>query len=371
MSTPTLALRLWLLGKHLANLWNDLKLLRRYQRGSYDCLVVKDKFIAALYAIVAARWRGTKLVYWLSYPYPEVWLYNARQGLSRFPWLDQFRGRFTAFLLYRILLPQADHVFVQSERMKLDVSAQGIVPDRMTPVPMGVALDRMPCPYPVRQVRKPHPERWIVYLGTLTRARKLERLIGVLARVRKFVPDAVLYFLGSGYVDADEELLRNDAQRLGLGSAVRITGWLDCKLAWEYVALADVCVSPYFMTPTLQSTSPVKLVEYMALGRPVVASLHPEQEQVIRDSGAGLYVPYEEEDFAAAIVELLTHPQEAEQMGRRGRAWVEKHRNYDGIALAVEQELARVLAGADRGRRPAPPRLPEPSGLESEGTGPD
>jgi glycosyltransferase involved in cell wall biosynthesis len=106
---------------------------------------------------------------------------------------------------------------------------------------------------------------------------------------------------------------------------------------------ADVCASPFFPTPVLRSTSPTKLVEYMAMGKAVVANDHPEQKRVIEESGAGYCVPFEEQPFAAAIVKLLEDPQAARRMGDRGRRYAVEHRGYGVIADAVEKRLQSVV----------------------------
>ena len=117
--------------------------------------------------------------------------------------------------------------------------------------------------------------------------------------------------------------------------------------AWKFVSKADVCVSPFYPTPILNSTSPTKLIEYMAIGKPVVANDHPEQNLVILESGAGICVPWEENAFADAIVKLLSQPEIAEKMGHKGRHYVEKHRNYKIIANVVENEYFRILTNMD------------------------
>ena len=80
----------------------------------------------------------------------------------------------------------------------------------------------------------------------------------------------------------------------------------------------------------------------MAMGKAVVANDHPEQRLVISESKAGICVPYEENAFAEAILHLLYHPEEAKEMGIRGRKYVEKHRSYEQIADLVETKLLQV-----------------------------
>ena len=80
----------------------------------------------------------------------------------------------------------------------------------------------------------------------------------------------------------------------------------------------------------------------MAIGKAVVANDHPEQRLIIEESGAGICVPYQEKAFADAIVELLHHPARAEEMGKRGRSYVFKHRSYGKIADIVENQYLRI-----------------------------
>lgn len=181
-----------------------------------------------------------------------------------------------------------------------------------------------------------------MYLGAITRVRRLDFLVRVLARVRQQIADAKLYIVGRGDDPADERLLVEEALRLGVSDAMTLVGQLPQPEALRYVREADVCVSPFYPTPILNSTSPTKLVEYMAMGKAVVANDHPEQRLVLDQSGAGYCVPWDEDEFARAIVKLMNSPEQARAMGERGRQYVLEHRGYRAIATVVERELLRV-----------------------------
>ena len=337
--------------KHVLGILHDLKLFSLLRNGDYQIIEVKDKFVSGVFAVIAARLFRKRFVYWLSYPIPEDYLHraDARAGLYR----ALYRVRGTAFkvLLYRLLLRTADHVFVQSEQMRRDLAAEGVPESKMTPVPMGVDLADFDAAGDEMRVRTrvPPGERCILYLGTLARVRRLDFLIRVLAKVRESVPDAKLYIVGSGNEPADEKALLDETERLGLQSAVVMVGQVPRSQALEYVRDADVCVSPFYPTPILNSTSPTKLVEYMAMGKAVVANDHPEQRLVIEQSGAGYCVGWEEGEFARAIVALLSSPAQAREMGERGRRYVTEHRSYARIADLVERELL-AIAGLPQAR---------------------
>ena len=338
------------LRKHLLGIGEDAKLFLRLRKGGHEFVVVKDKFLSGVIGMLAARVLKRRFIYWLSYPFPESYLERCRDGTARYPWLYWIRGTTFKLLLYRLLLPMADHVFVQSEQMRRDVEAHGIAREKMTAVPMGIQPQwfTMAQAQTGRVLGADRP--CIVYLGTLAKLRRLDFLLRVLKKVRAVVPTAKLFFVGRGDEATDEQFLLQEARGLGLQDAVVFTGQLPRAEALQYVAEADVCVSPFRPNPVLNSTSPTKLVEYLAMGQAVVANDHPEQRSLIEQSGAGFCVPYEEEAFAAAVLKLISNPELAREMGRRGQRFVFESRSYAVISDIVEHELRRLASSREKGR---------------------
>src|SRR5450631_196456 len=248
------------LRKHALGIGNDFRLVSRLRRTRYDAVEVKDKFLAGAIAAIACRVFHTRFIYWLSYPFPEHYLLRADDGAARYPLLYKLRGWGFKMLLYRWLLPAADHVFVQSEQMRQDIKSEGISLDKMTAVPMGISLHLCAAADLSRaRSRLPADAPCVLYLGTLDKVRRLEFLIRAFAQVRAAVPAARLYIVGRGEHPGDEAALREQTARLSLNSSVVFVGQLPHAEALQYVQEADVCVSPFYPTPILQSASPTKL----------------------------------------------------------------------------------------------------------------
>ncbi|HEX5049940.1 MAG TPA: glycosyltransferase [Gammaproteobacteria bacterium] len=340
------------LRKHWAELRNDFRVFGLLRARRYALVQIKDKYLGALIAIVAAKLHRVPVFYWLAYPHGEASLYAARSGVARYNFLYSLRGALQRFLLYNVIMPACEHVFVQSEQMRLDVAHEGIPPEKMTAVPSSIKLEDIDAAAAAAPAVTAG-DKTIVYLGTLLRERQLDILVRALARVLQTVPEARLMFVGRGEMPEDEQMLRREAERLHVEHAVRITGWLPMPVAWAHVRRSAVCVSPYLPVPILKSTSPTKLVEYMALGKPVVANDHPEQSEVIAQSGAGLLCAWDDEQFAAAIVELLGDPERAAAMGLAGRAFVTARRTHWAMVDLVAERYRDALAG--RSRRGTPP----------------
>lgn len=331
--------------KHLYSVCHDLKMFPILLKNpKHDFILVRDKFISGLLAIAASRAFNKKFVYWLSFPIPEDYLFQVKESTIKYPCLNWIRGHVFSFILYKILLRFSDHAFVQTEEMRNKIVEKGIPRRKMTAVPMAVSIKDIPFFGYKVGLQSNRKEKTVVYLGTLMRLRKMDFLLRTFERVLIKEKNVRLYLIGGSEDTSDEEFLKQEAKRLRIDHAVTITGFLPQKDAWQYVKDADVCVSPIYPSPIFNCGSPTKLLEYMAMGKAVVANDHPEQRLVISESKAGICVPYEEDAFAEAILYLLRHPDVARQMGVRGREYIEKKRNYEQTADLVETKLLQLLA---------------------------
>lgn len=308
-----------------------------------DVIQVRDKYFAAFAALLVARLKGARFVYWCSYPFPEHYLERARMSGGFRKLYAYLHGHLGQWILYRVVIPYSDHSFVQSDRMLSDIAAFGVPTGKMTPVPMGVSTRMLQWARIHRAAVVPLS---VVYLGTLAAVRRMDMLIDAFSEVLESQPGAQLTLVGEGDSPHERAALEEQVKRLGISKSVTFTGFIPMDQAWSIAARAAVCVSPFLPNAVLASASPTKLVEYMALGRPVVCNDHPEQSQVIRESGAGLCVAWGASEFARAIAWMLKHPEEAERMGANGPAWVERCRTYPAISERVLRQYERIIEGA-------------------------
>lgn len=332
--------------KHWHSFWHDLTSLLRFARRSrYDAIQFRDTFVVAALGILVARARGLKYFYWLSFPYPESDFYHADMGHTRFPMLARLRGLVSGWLLYRWILPRADHAFVQSERMKQDVMAKGIAASKLTPIPMGISgsdIDRMP----VAQATRDSGPSVLGYLGTLNADRHVETLIDTLAILRSAGEDVRMVFVGDAIDPSDRLALERHATELNVREHLEITGNLPRHEALQRMLGVDIAFSPCPPIPIFLPASPTKLVESLALGKPVIANDLPDQRLVLKASRAGIVTPWGSRYFARAVQHLLRCGTERHRlMGQRGVAWVRANRTYEILANQVESTYRRLLFG--------------------------
>ena len=331
--------------RHCLALLHDFRSLRLLRAHGYEAVQVRDKFVIAAALALGSRRRGLKFFYWLSYPEPESQMQRARERTARYPLITLLRGVLCGWLLYRLILPRCDHAFVQSEQMRRDLAANGIDPEKLTPVPMGVAASEVQTPRSQPSTHSAGTVLTLAYLGTLTSQRRLEVLVEMLALLRRQGHAMRLLFIGGGDDADDQPRLERHAAALGITAHVEVTGLLRRETALARVQSADICLSPFYPTPVLNSTSPTKLIEYLALGLPVVANDHPEQRQVLKESGAGVCVPWGAKYFARGVAWLaLRGPAARQRMGESGRRWVLEHRTYARIADELESQYLKLLS---------------------------
>ncbi|WP_020167621.1 MULTISPECIES: glycosyltransferase [Methylotenera] len=333
-------------GQYIVKFLHQCKVLITSDYANYQAIQVRDMTLIALVAILMSKLKKRPFYYWLSYPQSEGQMQRAKaRGIKagmRY-WFPLLQGWVGQQLLYKVILPNAQHVFVQSQNMLEMLAKKGVPAEKMTPVPMGVDLEAMQQqPVPID-----HPfladKRVLVYLGTLDKVRQIEILFDMLRLVLKQVPDAILVLAGDTEDATHRSWLKQQAEELGVSAHILWTSWLPMTEAWRYVAAAEIGLSPFPRGYLLDMASPTKAVEYMALGLPVIMNDNPDQVSVAQESGAATCTPLNAEQFADAVVNLLNNDAAKATMREKGITYVSHVRGYQQLAEALSINYRNIL----------------------------
>ena len=162
----------------------------------------------------------------------------------------------------------------------------------------------------------------LAYLGSISAQDGVEGLAPVLARLGALDPPvaASLTIIGDG--DARPAL---DAalERHGVAGQVTFTGWVPIEQVPELLGAADVCVDPAPATEVNQRSTMIKIAEYLAIGKPVVAYDLLETRRTAADA-AVLIAPGDAEGFAQAIARLARDPELRLRLSRDARRRAEE-----------------------------------------------
>jgi glycosyltransferase involved in cell wall biosynthesis len=231
--------------------------------------------------------------------------------------------------------------------MKNDIIKKGIHPSKITPVPMGIDL-----PYIKHSIIKPiadsrlKDKRVIVYLGTLDPPRNIDIMFKMVTIVKKVFPNILLILVGDTHDDHHRKWLQEKIVELGISNNIIWTGWLPQHNAWQYVRASEVGLSPIPRSFILDSSSPTKILEYIALGIPVVCNDNPDQEELIKTTDAGICVPYTPEFFSHAVIHLLLKydRRTIKTFIRSQSNYISKNRNYVYISEELSNVYKRLIA---------------------------
>jgi len=210
----------------------------------------------------------------------------------------------------------------------------GMPPEKVFVVRSGADLSRVHLLPPRNELRR--NKRFLVgYVGVIGKQEGLDLLLESVAYLRQKLGRSDVQFtvVGDGTELAN---LRQLSRRLNIDGCVEFTGRIPDAALWEIISTADVCVNPDRANEMNDKSTMNKILEYMALGKPIVQ--FDLTEGRFSAGGASLYArPNDTTDFALKICELLDNPQRRDAMGALGRARVEG-------GLAWHHQVPRLLA---------------------------
>lgn len=191
----------------------------------------------------------------------------------------------------------------------------------------------------------------IGYAGVIGPQDGVDTALEALATLRRQRDDWTAVFAGAG--DAFDEA-RRQCMALGLEDVVDLIGFVDDRdTLVRLLSTCDVCLSPEPRNALNEHSTLIKVAEYMAVGRPVVAF---DLEETRRTAGeAAIYAGGDDaESLAAAIGALLDAPDRRVTMGEVGRRRVEESLSWkhseEALLAAYRRALGHPAAGKRRKR---------------------
>jgi glycosyltransferase involved in cell wall biosynthesis len=244
---------------------------------------------------------------------------------------ELYRSRYGAKhdLLARVLqwvewgnLKLADVTIATNESYKqIQIERGGRKPETIFVVRNGPNQNRMQMPQPNKRLRE-LGKKILVYIGSLNPQDGVDYLLRSLRHLVYDLKREDFHCVIIGMGDSLEDL-RELKEQLKLNGRVELTGYISDKELQENLAAADICVDPDPSSPLNDVSTWIKVMEYMAYGKPIVS--FDLKETRFSAQEAGFFVPCNDElAFAKAVAKLMDDGALREQMGRFGRQRVEK-----------------------------------------------
>lgn len=181
----------------------------------------------------------------------------------------------------------------------------------------------------------------ILFIGGFYPWHGLDMLVDSFHLISPKTPQAKLILVGDGET---RPAIEKKVAAYGLEKAVIFTGPVPHETIPAYLRAADICVAPYPRFETEFWGSPLKLFEYMAAGKAIVASGAGQIAAVIQNGQTGLVVePGDSQEFAAALAALLNDPVERKRLGQNAFQQAVAHHSWENYVNQLEAIYARVL----------------------------
>jgi glycosyltransferase involved in cell wall biosynthesis len=220
---------------------------------------------------------------------------------------------------------------------------EGLPPEKLVVAHNGVDLEgykSLPEKAKARADLGLPPDKKIVcYAGNIYQGRGIEYLIDIAPSMNG------VKFLVVGGLEEDVKRCRSLANEKGAEN-IKFTSYVSNHMVPLYLAASDLLVMPYTSHMTIRGgtqaqdfTSPIKLFEYMASGRPIVATSIPSVTEILEDGVNAVLVPPDSaEALETGINRALRDPELAERISRRAA---------EDVRIYTWEERAKKLLGFD------------------------
>jgi len=226
-------------------------------------------------------------------------------------------------------LKLADVTIATNESYKqIQIQRGGRKPETVFVVRNGPDRNRMQIQPPSERLRRMN-KTILCYIGSLNPQDGVDYLLRSLSYLLHALRRQDFYCVVVGSGDSLEDL-RELAGKLNLNDCLQLTGYISEKELQEILAAADICVDPDPSSPLNDVSTWIKVMEYMAYGKPIVT--YDLKETRFSAGEAAIYVaPNNEEKFAEAIAVLMDQPALRKKMGAYGRLRVERELQWSVV----------------------------------------
>ena len=180
----------------------------------------------------------------------------------------------------------------------------------------------------------------VLFMGTLFDFSGLDSFIPAFRQVIGKFPSARLLIVGDG---PQRSRLESIIDESGLKQSVTITGFQPYETMPQYINLADVCINTFEIVDATRDIFPGKTVQFLACGRPFVATALPGMLAVIPGEAQGIVYVKDAAGMVEAVVSLLGSPERRAGLGKAGLEYVRRAHSHESIARQLEEKIKEAI----------------------------
>jgi glycosyltransferase involved in cell wall biosynthesis len=294
-----------------------VKLTQLHLRRRYDVIQVHNLPDFLVFCTLIPRLGGTPVILDIHDVSPEFFADRAKRPMGSWlvrlvSWQEQLSCRF------------ASHVITVTEPWRQALIRRG-VPEHKSSVVMNVADSGVFNPAVRRRVatQRTNGTFCLIYHGVQSYRHGLDLLLHAMAKLCPQIPELRLTLHGEG--NYHQELVRL-VEELGLAECVNLsTKYVPISELPSLIAVADVGVVPYRRDVFTDGILPTKLMEYVSLKIPVIASRTPAIDAYFDETMVEFFEPESIDDLAGCIVRLYADETRRQQLVQGGQMFRQRY----------------------------------------------
>jgi len=270
--------------------------------------------------LILARILGIKLIYDLHENYPatsELWKKKGiLSPITRNKKLAEWYDRFS--------LRKSDSVIIVESEHKSWIEKNYQIFREMFIVSNTVDFDYYLNIKHESSILERYRSNYIVsYIGIISVERNLEIALEALKLVREQISNLLFVIIGSG---PDLDRIRTLAHTLEVEDKIEITGWVPFEETKTYIELSNIGLITRSKNDWANTTTPHKLYQYMALGKPVISADADAIKRIVEETKCGVvFRSGNADDLARCIMEIYKNP---DKYGKNGKQAAKEKYNW-------------------------------------------
>jgi len=171
-------------------------------------------------------------------------------------------------------------------------------------------------------------DRIILFMGTLYPFSGIDHILKNFQLLQNKIKQIKFVIIGGG---PDFNRLKSLSNELQLNKNIIFTGFVEQKKIPEYIAITDICLSSFAINILTDSIIPIKILEYLACGKPVLSTPLKGTVELLPNENYGI-VYSQLDDFISSIEKLLQNKTQLDKLGENGFSYIKKNHYWDSLA---------------------------------------
>ena len=263
---------------------------------------------------------------------------DVAHGLVSIPILRQLAKKYE-----KIVLSQSAKVFAPTNELRNYAIEMGAKADKTKIFPLGINLtDFKPMKKDFKLAKSIgiyEDDKVIVFIGTIYDFAGLDTIISKFDFLSKKIGKIKFLIVGGGpFLKQLQTMVRKKRKE----SQIIFTGFVPQKEIPKYISISDLCVNPFRINYVTERILPIKILEYLACGKPVISTPLKGTKEVLPNEDYGI-VYSTSDNFVNTISELLLNEQKLHDLEKKACAYLTKNHDWKILSENILKEFEKLI----------------------------